>query len=236
VDVGCAAPGAVTGRRERDHCASASTRARILAKDGELIMRRGVDAATVDGICHPGQTRKPQFHQHFSDKEDLVCSSLDDQAQALLSDQRQQLADVTTVAGLDAWRDSLVAANRQRGGALGCVLATMVSQLTDRDEHIRIQVAGYFAEWRRLVATTLWRMQTSGQLRRDAACDELATGLIAALQGGYVLAQASRNVDHMATAMEMALARIRSFATTAEHPPRPTASPRPFGRTARRHR
>ena len=88
----------------------------------------------------------------------------------------------------------------------------MVSQLADRDEHARIQVAGYFAEWRRRVATTLRRMQTGGQLRRDADPEELATGLIAAVQGGCVLAQASRNVDHMATSIDMALAHIRFFA------------------------
>jgi hypothetical protein len=139
-------------------------------------------------------------------------SSFEDQAEALLSDQREQLADVTTIAGLDSWRDNLVAANRLGGGAFGCVLATMLSQLADRDEHTRSQVAGYFAEWRRLVAATLRQMQASGQLRRDAAPDALATGLIAALQGGYVLARASRNVDHMATAIDMALAHIRFFA------------------------
>jgi TetR/AcrR family transcriptional repressor of nem operon len=171
-----------------------------------------VDATAVNGIFHARQTRKSPFHQHVSDKEGLVRSSLDHQAQAFLSDQRQQLADVTTMAGLDTWRDHLVAANRQRGGALACVLATMVSQLADHDEHNRAQVAGYFAEWRRLIATTLRRMQTGGQLRSDAAPDELATGLIAALQGGYVLTEASRNVDDMATASEMALARIRFFA------------------------
>ena len=113
-------------------------------------MRRGVDATTFDGICHASQTRKSPFYQHFSDQEDLVRCSLDDQAQALLSDQRQQLADVTHMAGLDTWRDNLVAANRQRGGAFGCVLATMVSKMADRDETSRIQVAGYFAEWRPL--------------------------------------------------------------------------------------
>ena len=190
----------------------AATRARILAKAGGLIVRRGVDATTVDGICQASETSKSQFYQHFSDKEDLVRSVLDDRAQALLSDQRQQLAEVTTMAGLDTWRDNLVAANGQRGGAFGCVLGTMVSQLADRDEHARIQLSGYFAEWRGLVATALRRMQTGGRLRRDADPDELATGLIAALQGGYVLAQASRNVDHMATPIEMALARIRFFA------------------------
>jgi len=141
-----------------------------------------------------------------------VRSVLDERAQALLAEQRRELAAVTTVAGLDKWRDNLVAANRQRGGAFGCELGTMVSQLADCDEHARIQLAGYFTEWRNLAAATLRRLQTGGQLRRDADPDELATGLIAALQGGYVLAQASRNVDHMASAIEMALARIRFFA------------------------
>ena len=199
------AKSAITARGE-------ATRARILAKAGELIVRLGVEATTVDGICQASETSKSQFYQHFSDKEDLVRSVLDDRAQALLSDQRQQLAEVTTMTGLDTWRDNLVAANRQRGGAFGCVLGAMVSQLADRDEHSRIQLAGYFAEWRGLAATTLRRIQTGGQLRRDADPDELATGLIAALQGGYVLAQASRDVDHMASAIEMALARIRFFA------------------------
>jgi TetR/AcrR family transcriptional regulator, transcriptional repressor for nem operon len=174
-------------------------------------VRHGVDAS-VDGICQASETSRKRIYQHLSDQEDLVRSTLDDQAQALLSDQRQQLAEVTNIAGLDTWRDNLVAANRQRGGAFGCVLATMVSQLTDHDEHARIQLASYFAEWRRLAAAALRRMQTGGQLCRDADPDELATGLIAAVQGGYVLAQASRNVDHMATAIEMALARIRFFA------------------------
>jgi TetR/AcrR family transcriptional repressor of nem operon len=163
-------------------------------------------------MWHTSQTRKSLFYQHVSSKEDLVRSNLDEQAQALLSDQRNQLAVVTTIAGLDTWRDNLVAANRQRGGRVDCVLATMVSQLADRDDDNRVQVAGYFAEWRRLIAATLRRMQTGGQIRRDAAPDELATGLIAALQGGYVLAQASRNIDHMAIAIEMGLARIRFFA------------------------
>jgi hypothetical protein len=151
------------------------------------------------------------FRQYSSTRKTLR-SSFDDQAQALLSDQREQLADVTTIAGLDNWRDNLVAAIRVGGGTFGCVLASMLSRLTDRDEQTRSEVAGYFAEWGRLVAITLRQMQASGQLRRDAAPDALATGLIAALQGGYVLARASRNVDHMATAIDMALARIRFFA------------------------
>jgi TetR/AcrR family transcriptional repressor of nem operon len=43
--------------------------------------------------------------------------------------------------------------------------------------------------------------------------DELATGLLAALQGGYLLAQAARDVTPMATSIDMALTHIESLTT-----------------------
>jgi TetR/AcrR family transcriptional repressor of nem operon len=144
------------------------------------------------------------------DEEDRVHSIFDGRVRALLSDQRRQLEEVTSVADLDTWRDNLVA--RQRSGALGCALVSLVSQLAAEDEHARIHAADYFAEWHRLIAATLRRLHNGGQLRRDADLDELATGLIAALHGGQVRARVSGNAEHMATAIDMALARIRFFA------------------------
>lgn len=138
-------------------------------------------------------------------------SVLNEKAQALLRQQRRELQAVTSVADLERWRDRLVTANGRRGGAFGCELGTMVSQLADRDEPCRLMLAGYFAEWQRLAAAALRRLQTCGELGRDANPEELATGLIAALQGGYVLTQASRDVDDMAAAIDMALSRIRSY-------------------------
>jgi hypothetical protein len=43
--------------------------------------------------------------------------------------------------------------------------------------------------------------------------DQLATGVMAALQGGYMLAQTERDVTPMATAIDMALAHIESLST-----------------------
>ncbi|WP_197519447.1 TetR family transcriptional regulator C-terminal domain-containing protein [Mycobacterium sp. E2327] len=145
------------------------------------------------------------------DEEDVVRSVINEQAQALLRQQRCELQAVTSVADLERWRDRLVTANARRGGAFGCVLGSMVSQLADRDERCRLLLAGYFAEWQRLVAAALRRLQTCGELARDANPEELATGLIAALQGGYVLSQASHDVDDMAAAIDVALSRIRSY-------------------------
>jgi hypothetical protein len=55
------------------------------------------------------------------------------------------------------------------------------------------------------------KLTTVSKLLRDADAEHLATGLIDALQDGYVLAQATRDVDDMGAAIDMALNRIRGF-------------------------
>jgi hypothetical protein len=66
-------------------------------------------------------------------------------------------------------------------------------------------------------------MQEAGELRPDADPGVLATGLMAALQGGLLLAQAERSADSLEIALDMALDRIRAHA-------------RPVERSARRRR
>lgn len=144
------------------------------------------------------------------DEEELVRSVIHVQAHALLEQQRRELQAVTSLADLERWGNR-VAVGERRDGALGGVLATMVSQLADRDEPCRVMLAGYFAEWQSLTAAALRRLQAYGELGHAANPEELATGLIAAVQGGYVLARASRNVEDITAAIDMALSRIRSY-------------------------
>jgi TetR/AcrR family transcriptional regulator, transcriptional repressor for nem operon len=47
----------------------------------------------------------------------------------------------------------------------------------------------------------------------DADADALATGLIAALQGGYLLAQSARDARPMELALGMALDHVRTLLT-----------------------
>ena len=73
-------------------------------------------------------------------------------------------------------------------------------------------------------------MQDDGILPVKADPDALATGLMAALQGGYLLAQADHDVAPMATALDMALAHIESLTTR----PTKTAKPRKTAASSRR--
>ena len=89
----------------------------------------------------------------------------------------------------------------------------MASELADQDDPARAMLAESFAAWEELLATGLQRMRASGVLRPDADPEKLATGLIAALQGGYLLAETAHDSRPMEIALDMALDHVKSFLT-----------------------
>ena len=107
----------------------------------------------------------------------------------------------------------LVERNALRQGAYGCPLGSLAAEVADVDEEARKEVERYFAAWQGLLSAGLERMRGNGVLRANADPDALATGLLAALQGGYLLAQTARDVRPMEVALDMAIAHVRSFAS-----------------------
>lgn len=67
----------------------------------------------------------------------------------------------------------------------------MANEVADQDDQARATLPEMFATWEGLIATGLRRMQDKGSLKPGADPDMLATGLMAARQGGYLLARAA---------------------------------------------
>ena len=101
--------------------------------------------------------------------------------------------------------------NALQHGAYGCALGSLATEVSDHDALARRALSQLFTEWQGLLAGVLRRMQDRGVLPPTASTDQLATGLMAALQGGYLLAQTARDVTPMATSIDMALAHIESL-------------------------
>ncbi len=189
----------------------AATRARIVAAAVELMYVKGVNATTLDDVRAASNTSKSQLYNHFADKEQLVRAVVAERAAQVLERERGYLQRLKSFQGLVRWRNALVQRNALQNGAYGCALGSMASELADQDEQARGTLAESFAEWEGLLAAGLRRMQDGGVLKRDADPDKLATGLMAALQGGYLLAETAHDITPMEVALDMALEHVRSF-------------------------
>jgi AcrR family transcriptional regulator len=188
-----------------------ATRERIVEAANRLMFVRGVNATTLDDVREASQTSKSQLYHHFDDKQELVRAVVKYRGALVLEREHGRLERLKSFSGLVRWRNALVQANSLQNGAYGCGLGSMAVELSDQDEQARSMLLETFAAWEKLISDGLHRMRQGGTLTEDADPDKLATGLMAALQGGYLLANAAHDVAPMEVALDMALEHIRSF-------------------------
>jgi AcrR family transcriptional regulator len=179
----------------------------------DLMYVKGVNATTLDDVRAASGTSKSQLYQHFADKDALVRDVIGLQAQKVLDREQQRLRRLNSFSGLQRWRNALIQLNGLQNGAYGCALGSLANEVADQDEIARSVLAATFATWADLIADGLRRMQDNGSLKPDADPDKLAAGLMAALQGGYLLAQTARDIKPMEVALDMALDHIKTYLT-----------------------
>jgi AcrR family transcriptional regulator len=196
----------------------AATKARVVEAANQLMFERGVASTTLADVRIASATSKSQLYQHFADKNALVREVIEFRADALLAQQRRRLEKVDSLRGLALWRDEMVERNALRDGAYGCPLGSMANEIADQDEDLRRTIATHFDEWLQLLVDAIDRLKTRGVLRADADSRALASGLLAALQGGYLLAKTARDVNLMRVAVDMAIAHVRAFSAESVAP------------------
>jgi TetR/AcrR family transcriptional regulator, transcriptional repressor for nem operon len=133
-----------------------------------------------------------------------VQAVIDHQADLIVGN--QQRAELGTVEGLQAWRDMVIAAARSTGGKGGCPLGSLGGQLAETEPEARALVAAGFDRWSAAICDGLRTRQDTGGLPAGVTPDDLAVTLLAALQGGLLLAQVKRDTRPLETVVDTLLA------------------------------
>ena len=190
-----------------------ATRDRIVSTANDLMLARGVAATTLEDVKTAAGVSKSQLYFHFPDKDSLVEAVVQFRAARVIAREEHQLTRLNSIRGLERWRDALVHTNASLNSAFGCGIGAMASELADQNEDARQVLQGVFTRWEQLLREGLQRMADEGVLSPEADPGRLAIGLLAALQGGYLLAQTARDSEPMRIALDLAIDHVRDFAT-----------------------
>jgi TetR/AcrR family transcriptional regulator, transcriptional repressor for nem operon len=90
-------------------------------------------------------------------------------------------------------------------GRGGCPLGSLGGQLAESDPDARARLAAGFGRWSAAIRDGLRELQTAGHLAPDINPDDLAVTLLAALQGGLLLAQVQRDSRPLQTTLDTLL-------------------------------
>ena len=180
------------------------TRARIVEAAAGLIHERGVAGTTLDDVRAGAEVSGSQLYHYFADKEELVQAVIDHQADVIVGNQRH--ADFGSTEGLQAWRDMVIIQTKSVTARGGCPLGSLGAQVAESDPKARALIAAGFERWSTAISDGLRTLHAAGHLPADVDPDDLAVTLLAALQGGLLLAQVQRNTRPLETAVDTLLA------------------------------
>ena len=158
---------------------------------------------TLDDVRVAAEVSGSQLSHYFADKEELVQAVIDYQADAIVNRNRHALGSAN---GVETWRKMVIAAAKRTKAKGGCALGSLVGQLAESDPEARALIAAGFDQWAAAIGDGLRSLQADGELPSGIDPDDLATTLLATLEGGLLLAQVRRSTRPFETAVNTLLA------------------------------
>jgi AcrR family transcriptional regulator len=186
-------------------------RQKIIEAAAGLIYERGVAGTNNELVRNAAGISGSQLSHYFPDKESLVRAVIAWRADTMIRLQRDPPAgELDTIAALRAWAASYL--SDEDVCTRGCSFGSLAAEVMKSDLDAGDEIAAGFGRWRDLFESGLTAMRERGELRRTADPRQLAYTLMAAFQGGMMLAQAAHDVAPLRAALESAIDHVASFA------------------------
>lgn len=190
-----------------------ATRARILEHAATLIYANGVHATNNEQLRRTAGVSGSQLNHYFPTKESLVLAVIEWQADRVLT--RLQGEDFDQFRSIDGFRRwSEFYTSQERSSRAGCSLGSLASEIIKTDLDVHDELAEVFERWRAIFRDGIGHMQRSGELSERADADQLATLVLAAFQGGMLLAQVARDLAPLRHALQAAIDHLETFTST----------------------
>jgi TetR/AcrR family transcriptional regulator, transcriptional repressor for nem operon len=179
---------------------------RVLDAACILFAKRGVRATTLDEIGAAAGVGRGQLYHFFAGKADLVADVVAAQVDQVITSARLSFDTMSTAADVHAWCESTVNAYASSDDAIRCPIGSLINELDQDSGPARKALQTGFARWEALMAQGLQRVADNGGLTVGTDAQALAGGLLAAFQGGVLLADITGAVDPLRRALEIAIA------------------------------
>lgn len=183
------------------------TRASIVEAAATMMYSHGVAGTTLDDVLDASGTGKSQLYHYFSDKSDLVDAVITRQLERVLGAQ-PLLEHVDSIDDIDRWAQSVISTHEQPGGPFSCPLGSLAAELKNDATFVPALDAA-FKRWAEPLRRALAAMIARGELDSSVDAAAAASMLIAALQGGMLLARIAGDPQPLRDLLNAAVASVR---------------------------
>jgi TetR/AcrR family transcriptional repressor of nem operon len=189
-----------------------ATRQRIVEAAADLIYRHGVQNTNNELVRQTAGISGSQLSHYFPDKESLVKAVIAWRAEAMMGQhQDPPRGELDSTAALRDWARSYL--DNEGSWEGGCSFGSLAAEIMKGDPALHDEVSAGFERWKGQFLRGLTAMRDAGELNATADVEELAYVLMAAFQGGMLLAQAAHDVTPLRIALNNALRQVSEAAS-----------------------
>ena len=173
------------------------------------VIDHGIKQLRLDEVLGAAGSSKSQMYHYFSDRDALIDAAVAHRCEEFLGQLGEAFGSVSSLDALGALLDRF--ASDYAVHLSGCPIGTLASELTTGPEPARATVIEAFGVWEGFLTSALQRIQASGDLGSEHDAEELALGLLTALEGGMFLSQVRGSDRPLRVALDTALAYLTSL-------------------------
>lgn len=171
----------------------------------DLLWEQGYSATSPKDIMRRSGAGQGSMYHHFTNKQELAVVALECSAQSMRQDAEKLLATDGS-----AYEIATAYLRRQRDVLKGCRMGRMTFDADVLNTPELIEPVKRTFGWLLEALTVLFeRGRDQGEFAADIDARNLASLVVATVQGGYVLARATRDTDAFDAAVEGAAALLR---------------------------
>lgn len=184
-----------------------SVKSQLIERTFMVFLSQGYEGASVNDLVAAAGVPKGSFYNHFASKEALAVEHvqryIDDlELEALVGH------DGPAIPALREHFEHRIAARVATGIENGCLLGNFSTGVPIDCVELRAAVETGFTRWQDSVAAVLRRGQERNELDAETSADDLASYLIAALEGSIATAKISGRPDSVLAFMELTFTRM----------------------------
>jgi len=168
---------------------------RLLRAGIKLFYENGFHGTTIDGVLAEAGVPKGSFYHHFGSKDAFAQAVLDRyiEFQSGLFATWFARTDLSTVDQLTGYFTDMSQIFIKSGFQTACLTGKFSTEVGATSDYFRPQLATQIGMWKRQLSTLLAAGQERGDIRRDRPTEELADGVLALIQGAFVLTISTRD-------------------------------------------
>jgi TetR/AcrR family transcriptional repressor of nem operon len=174
------------------------TRERVMRRATELVHRNGIRNTSVQDIIEKTGVKKGNLYFHFPSKDDLGISLIRKAWEEYADYMAKNVKSDDPLEKIDETLNAVLAYHRRNRFIGGCIFGNTALEMSDTDKRYSLLIQEIFGQWVKNLAGFIREAVKSGALSDKIKPDSLARHMVAAMEGGIMMARLYKREDPIA--------------------------------------